>query len=404
VTQDLFLLVFYVLLALGVSFMCSVFEAVLLSITPAYVAARIKDGAKEGLRIQALKDDLDRPLAAILSLNTIAHTVGAAGAGAQATKVFSDAYVGVTSGVLTVLILVLSEIIPKSLGAAYWKRLAPVVAWLLIPTTWLMTVTLFVPAARWITRMIGGTGHPTVPSREEISAIAERGAHEGVFPAGESRVLKNLFRLSSLRAADIMTPRTVLFGLSEDEKVGDLVQRLEKVRFSRIPVHRGSLDQISGYVLKSEILLRAARDELDVPIGELRRELKAVPEALRLSTLFDHLLEEQAHVALVVDEYGGTAGLVTMEDLVETLLGMEIVDEADAVTDMQELARRQWEKRASRMGLIALSDSEVEGVDGPPAAAEPAAAADEPEASAPADEPEASAPADEQEEPARSEG
>ncbi|MEZ6186595.1 MAG: hemolysin family protein [Planctomycetota bacterium] len=380
-TTDVFLLILYVLVALGISFLCSVLEAVLLSITPGYVAALEKSGSAAGARIKALKAEVDRPLSAILSLNTIAHTVGAAGAGAQAAHVFGDAWLGVFSGVLTVLILLVSEIIPKSLGSAYWKRLAPAVARILGPLTWLMTVTLLVPASRWVTKFIGGSGHPSIPSREEISAIAVQGAREGIFPASESRVLQNLFKIADLKAGDVMTPRTVLFGIPEQTKVRELLAREDWLRFSRIPVHEGDLDKITGYVIKSDVLLRAAKDELDLSLVELKRPIPAVPKAAPLSSLFDQLLERQSHVALVVDEYGGTAGLVTLEDLVETLLGLEIVDEADAVTDMQEHARRQWRKRALRMGLIpeeaaaasAPPPAATQPAEAPPAATQPAA-------------------------------
>jgi CBS domain containing-hemolysin-like protein len=351
-TTDVALLFFYLLLALGVSFACSIFEAVLLSITPGYVAALEKEGAKTARRIKNLKANIDKPLAAILSLNTIAHTVGAAGVGAQSAIVFKDVHVGVISGVLTVLILFISEIIPKSLGAAKWKRLAPVVAALLIPVTFLMTITLLVPIARLITRWLGGT-HGHMPTGDEISAIAEQGAHQGLFPAGESRILKNLFRLKEVKVSDIMTPRTVLLALDEVMPVGEVLDR-EAFPFSRIPLYRESVDDIVGYVLKSDILLKAARDELDVQLAELRRDLVAIDQDLVLSDLFERLLESQAHIALVVDPYGGTAGIVTMEDLVETLMGIEIVDEADAVTDMRELARKQWEKRARRTGIQVL--------------------------------------------------
>ncbi len=348
------LLIFYLALALGVSFACSIFEAVLLSITPGYVAALDKEGAKSAKRIKGLKAAVDKPLAAILSLNTIAHTVGAAGVGAQSAIVFENVHVGVISGVLTVLILVVSEIIPKSLGATHWKRLAPTVAMLLVPVTFLMTITLLVPVSRLITRWLGGGGHGGIPSREEISAIAEKAAREGVFPTGEGRVLKNLFRLADLRASDIMTPRTVIFGLQEDAKLGQLVAETGELRFSRIPIYQESIDKVTGYVLKVDILLHVARDEHDKTLRDIRRELVAVPREMKLLDLFERLLEVQAHAALVVDEYGGTAGLVTMEDLVETLIGIEIVDEADAHTDMRELARKQWEKRAARTGINVL--------------------------------------------------
>jgi CBS domain containing-hemolysin-like protein len=350
VSTDVILLIVFVSLALGVSFLCSVLEAVLLSITPAFVAALEKSGSKTAARITKLKGDLDGSLSAILSLNTIAHTVGAAGAGAQAAKIWDDAAMGIFSGVLTILILVFSEIIPKSLGAAHWKRLAGVVSLIMIPLKYSMVPFVFL--ARGLTRFIGGSGHSGMISREEFSAIAEQGAREGVFPEGEGRVLGNLFRLRELSAADIMTPRTVMFALSEEMTVGELLPTVDTIRFSRLPIHEGSMDKITGYVLKGDVLQRAANGELELPLKELRRELKAIPAGIQLSQLLDRLLEEQSHLVLVVDEYGGTAGLVTLEDLVETLVGIEIVDEADAVTDMQDLARRQWKSRAYRMGLI----------------------------------------------------
>lgn len=350
--SDVALLVFYLVLALGVSFACSIFEAVLLSISPGYVAALEKQGAPAAKKIADLKADIDRPLAAILSLNTIAHTVGAAGVGAQSAKVFESVPLAVISGVLTVLILLISEIIPKSLGAMYWKKLAPGVAALLGPITLLMTWTLFVPAARAVTAMLGGGGHGVNPSREEISAIAEQGAARGVFPSGESRVLSNLFRLTELRATDVMTPRTVVFSLGEDTRVGDLVDSAPGFRFSRIPIHQRSVDEITGYVLRNDILLRLARGEHDGTLMEMRRELLSVPETTPLSVLLEALLEKQAHLALVVGKYGGTAGIVTLEDVVETLIGMEIVDEVDRDVDMRELARKQWEGRAQAMGVL----------------------------------------------------
>ncbi|MEM6992035.1 MAG: CNNM domain-containing protein [Myxococcota bacterium] len=351
-SADVSLLVFYLALALGVSFACSIFEAVLLSITPGYVAALEKEGSAAAERIIKLKQSVDRPLAAILSLNTVAHTVGAAGVGAQSAKVFANVPMGIISGVLTVLILFVSEIIPKSLGATYWKKLAPAVAATLVPVTLVMTITGFVPISAWITRKLGGGKHGAEPSREEISAIAERGARRGVFAGSEGRVLGNLFQLSELRATDVMTPRTVIFAVADTETVGALVGRDEAIRFSRIPIHQGTLDQVTGYVLRSDILLRAARDQHDTPLSELRRELKTVPDEQPLSELLERLLEHQTHMALVVDDHGTATGLVTLEDVVETLFGTEIVDEADNVADLRELARKKWHERAKRFGLL----------------------------------------------------
>ncbi len=351
-SADLSLLVFYLALALGVSFACSIFEAVLLSITPGYVAALEKEGSPAAERITKLKNSVDRPLAAILSLNTVAHTVGAAGVGAQSAKVFENVPMGIISGVLTVLILFVSEIIPKSLGATHWKKLAPGVAATLVPVTFVMTITGFVPVSSWLARKLGGGSHGAEPSAEEISAIAERGARQGLFAGSEGRVLSNLFRMAEVRASDVMTPRTVVFAVPEADTVGALVDREEQLRFSRIPIYQGTLDQVTGYVLRSDVLFRAARGQGDTPLSELRRELKTVSDEQPLSNLLERLLDQQTHMALVVDGNGTTTGLVTLEDVVETLFGTEIVDEADSVADLRELARKKWRERAMRLGML----------------------------------------------------
>lgn len=357
-SADITLLVFYLALALGVSFACSIFEAVLLSITPGYVAALEKEGSAAAERITKLKQSVDRPLAAILSLNTVAHTVGAAGVGAQSAKVFANVPMGIISGVLTVLILFVSEIIPKSVGATYWKKLAPTVAAILGPVTFFMTITGFVPVSSWLARKLGGGSHGAEPSAEEISAIAERGARQGLFGGSEGRVLNNLFRLAEVRAYDVMTPRTVIFAARESDTVGQLLARVEELSVSRIPIHQGTLDQVTGYVLRSDVLLRAARDQHDTPLTELRRELKTVSDELPLSELLEQLLEQQAHMALVIDDNGTTTGLVALEDVVETLFGTEIVDEADSVADMRDLARKKWRERAQRLGMLDASADE----------------------------------------------
>ncbi len=344
------LLIFYVSLALGVSFLCSIMEAVLLSVTPSFVARLNQRKTLVGAKLRELKADVDRPLAAILSLNTIAHTVGAAGAGAQGAAVFGDAYLGVISGVLTLLILVLSEIIPKTLGAVYWRQLTPAVVRILVPTIWLMWP--LVKLSQGLTRLLArGKRHESV-SREELAALAELGAREGVVDHDESRILKNLFRFNRILAGDVMTPRTVVFALPESETVAGALAEHAEIRFSRIPLYRRNRDDVTGFVLKVDVLLAAAQGRGETPLAELQRPIKAVPADLPLSQLFERLMDDRLHVALVVDEYGGTAGLVTMEDVVETLLGLEIVDEADHVHDMQELAREQWRKRAKGLGLV----------------------------------------------------
>jgi CBS domain containing-hemolysin-like protein len=344
------LLLLYVALALGVSFLCSIMEAVLLSVTPSYVAALEREGSAMGKRLHAMKEDIDRPLSAILSLNTIAHTVGAAGAGAQAAVVFGEAYTGVIAGILTLLILVLSEIIPKTLGAVYWRTIAPAVVRILVPTILLMWP--LVKLSQGLTYLLSPDEDEAAFSREEFTAMAELGEEEGVFEEKESRILRNLFRFNSLRVKDVMTPRTVVFDLPEGKTIGEVVEEHDEFRFSRIPVYDDTPDDVTGYVLKDEMLLRAAQEELEVPLEEIAREILVVRETLPLPDLLERLLDRLEHIALVVDEYGGVAGVVTMEDVVETLLGLEIVDEADSVEDMQALARQQWFKRARELGVV----------------------------------------------------
>lgn len=344
------LLITYVLLALGFSFLCSIMEAVLLSVTPSFMEMEVKGGSKTARTLYELKQDIDRPLAAILSLNTVAHTVGAAGAGAQAVVVWGDAAVGIFSAVLTLLILILSEIIPKTLGALYWRQLSTAVVRVLVPTIWITWP--LVKMSQGITRLLSRGGEAVSISREELTAMAELGEEQGVFEAGESRIIQNLFRFSSLRVKDIMTPRIVMFALPETRTVRDIVDEHKEFRFSRIPVYTETRDDVTGYVLTDEILLKAAQDAGDVPLSELKREILVVPDSLHLHELFERMLDGLEHIALVVDEYGGVEGVVSMEDVVETLLGLEIVDEADSAEDMQVLARRQWLARARRLGIV----------------------------------------------------
>ena len=361
------LLLLYVALAIGVSFLCSIMEAVLLSVTPSYVAALEREGELVGERLHQMKENIDRPLSAILSLNTIAHTVGAAGAGAQAALVFESVPVGVISGVLTLLILIFSEIIPKTLGAVYWRTLAPAVVSTLIPTIILMWP--LVKLSEGLTYLLSSDEDETSFSREEFTAMAELGEEEGVFEEKESRILRNLFRFNSLRVQDVMTPRTVVFDLPEGKTIGEVVEEHDEFRFSRIPVYDDDPDDVTGYVLKDEILLRAAQEEHEVSLEEMAREILVVRENLPLPDLLERLLDRLEHIALVVDEYGGVAGVVSMEDVVETLLGLEIVDEADSVEDMQALARKQWFKRARELGM--LSEEAFEAISAPSSEDEP---------------------------------
>lgn len=344
------LLLCYLALALGVSFLCSILEAVLLSVTPSYVALLERRHRAAGARLRRLKADIDQPLSALLSLNTIAHTVGAAGVGAQAQAVFGNQYVSVASAILTLLILVLSEIIPKTLGATHWRRLAPAAGILLRG----MTVFLYplVWMAMGITRLLSRRHAGPTVSREEFYAMAEHGAEEGVFRADESRIFNNLRRFGSLQARDVLTPRTVMMAFDETNKAAEAFAQLQRRRFSRMPVYRGDPEAVTGYILLNDILMAVAAGDGDRCLSELRREVLRVPETVSLRDLFRQFLERNEHLAVVVDEYGGLVGVATMEDVVETLLGLEIMDETDRIEDMRELARRYWLKRAQRLGVV----------------------------------------------------
>jgi CBS domain containing-hemolysin-like protein len=350
------LLVVFVVLAIGVSFLCSVMEAVLLSVTPAYVGAKEESAPATAARLKALKADIDEPLAAILTLNTIAHTVGATGAGAQAAAIWGGqslwvfTVVGVFSVVLTLGILILSEIIPKTLGAVYWRGLAPLVARILGPTIWVLKWTGLIWLSKALARLLSRGEKENAVSRDELAALAQIGTEEGVFDETEGRILRSLFRFKELKAKDVMTPRTVLVAYPEDTPLGDIADDAQP--FSRFPIYDGDRDHVTGYVLRDDVLHSLARDRQDRPAKEIAREILTVPNGLPLPELFERLLDRREHLALVVGEYGGTEGVVTVEDVVETLLGLEIVDEVDEEHDMQHAARRQWEERARRLGLV----------------------------------------------------
>jgi len=330
----------YLLFALGVSFLCSLLEAALLSLPKSHIAALVERGDPTGERLRRMKDDIDQPLAAILTLNTFAHTLGAAGVGAQAAHLWGDAWVGVVSFVVTLLILIGSEIIPKTLGAVHAKRLAPFVAW---TTGWLMrALKPIVVVCNRISVLVSGHSQKTAGrlSREEMRGLAGLAVEEGALDHSEAEVLRNLVTMDRVKVEEIMTPRTVVYTLPAEMSVRE-VSELEPPRFSRIPVVRGSLDDIAGVVHRREIYRALAEGRGEKTMGELARPLHATPEAAALPKVLRRFIERREHLFLVVDEYGSAAGIVTLEDVLETLLGMEIVDETDDVADMQKLARER---------------------------------------------------------------
>lgn len=341
------LLITYVLIALVFSFLCSIAEAVLLSVTSAHVALLEKEEKPSGALLRSLKDDINKPLAAILTLNTIAHTIGAAGAGAQAQSVFGNSYVAVSSAVLTLLILVFSEIIPKTIGAHYWKALAPVTA----HTLRVLIIVLY-PFVKLSEKITGDlTEGPKLSgfSREEFAVMADLSADEGQIKPQESLILKNLLLLSDIPVFDILTPRTVIFSLSEDSTVEEFFHMHDDVRFSRIPIYKeNEPENISGFVLRSDLLLAQSRGNTDTCLSNYTRPLQAILETTSVAKALEEFIKINTQMMLVIDEYGGVEGLLTLEDLLETLLGAEIVDEGDKAIDMQKLAKRFAKKREDR--------------------------------------------------------
>jgi CBS domain containing-hemolysin-like protein len=351
-------LILWATVSIFFSFLCSILEAVLLSVTPTFINVKKQEGKDYALTLESLKKDVDKPLIAILTLNTIAHTLGAMMVGIEAEKlpfkieIFGINTVGVISAIMTFLILVASEIIPKTIGATYWKQLAnftsKALVILIFPLKWTGVLWLL----QLTTKLIGGKGHGSVLSREGFLVMADMAHEEGVFQENESKIIKNLLTFKEVFAKDIMTPRSVMKAEDEMTNVEDFFKRNLNLRFSRIPIYSKDSDNIIGLVLKDEIFKEMALDNNTKKLSELKRDIIVVNRDLPIPILFEKLVESRNHMALVVDEYGSVSGLVTMEDVIETLLGLEIMDESDNVSDLQHLARKSWEVRAKKLGII----------------------------------------------------
>ncbi len=357
------LLVLFFLLSLVFSFLCSLWEAVLLSTTPTY--ARMQQDTPVGRLLEDYKANIDRPLSAILTLNTIAHTVGAIGVGQQAALIWADANPWITlfgvPAIMTIAVLVFSEIVPKTIGALQWQRLVKFT----VHSIRLLIIALapLVWMSQYITRQLKHGTHQSVLTRTDFLAMAELGAEEGVFEEAESEMIGNMIRFQNVQARDVMTPRTVVAAASEDETIAAYYAQAKRQRFSRMPTFGESIDHITGYVLKIDLLNALLDDRGDDTIKSLRREIVTVGETYAITELFTKLRERQEHIAVVMDEFGGMAGIVTMEDVIETLLGLEIVDETDATTDMRVLAQRHRVRRAKAIGAL---DNALDGQKGHP--------------------------------------
>ncbi|CAA0096023.1 Uncharacterised protein [Halioglobus japonicus] len=342
------LLITYLVIAIGVSFLCSVLEAVLLSVTPAFVESQLEPKPIRGRVLKNVKDNLDKSISSILILNTFAHTMGAAGVGAQAAKVFGARWETLIAFVLTLVILYFSEIIPKTLGATYWKQLAlpsaQVITWLvklLFPLVWL---------SGRLTDLFGKGNHSAMISREELTALAKLGTRHGSLGVQEGALLENILQLRQTRTAEILTPRAVVSALNSSLTVKEAMTQLQtQPMFTRLPVYENSLDSVIGLVLRPGILEAMLAGDGDKPVTDYLVPIHRVSLELPILTLLDSFIRRRDHLFLVEDEYGQTAGVVTLEDAIETLLGREIMDESDTVADMQELARDKYRERTQTL-------------------------------------------------------
>jgi CBS domain containing-hemolysin-like protein len=354
------LLLVYGFVSIFFSFLCSILEAVLLSVTPTFIKLKIKEGKSFAEKLEELKEDVDKPLIAILTVNTIAHTVGAILVGVQSEKAFGTGnnMVGIVSAIMTFLILVVSEIIPKTIGATYWKQLAnfssKVLVILIFPLKWTGILWLM----QMTTRLIGKNSHGSVLSREDFSAMAEIATEKGVFIESESKVINNLLNFNSVLAKDIMTPRSVVKSVNEEQSVEEFFNNNKELIFSRIPIYSGTVDNVTGYVLKDDILKSLAEKKPNILLSELKRKITIVNKNAPIPFIFEKFIDEKEHIASIIDEYGSLNGIVTMEDVIETLLGLEILDEQDKHADLQQVARRKWNERAKKYGLISDENHE----------------------------------------------
>ena len=354
------LLLTFFFFSLLFSFLCSILEAVLLSVTPSYVSMQEKRKAAIAKDLARFKDDIDRPLSAILTLNTIAHTVGAIGVGAQASMIFGDSPIvifgqtiisweALIAGLMTLAILVFSEVIPKTLGANNWQALVPYA----VPTLKVMLFALapLIWLSQFITRNLKKDKNRPVLSHGDFVLMAQMGKESGLLDEKEHAIMENLLIFRQVRVTDVMTPRIVVVAADDSLSIGDFHKKHATLPFSRIPLYHGKSDNVTGYVLKDELLLNLAEDKDDKPLNAIRRDIIVVPESTPIPKLLDRFIREKEQIALVVDEFGSVEGIATMEDIIETLLGLQIVDESDNVEDMRALARSNWKSRALRMGI-----------------------------------------------------
>ena len=355
------LLLLYCFLTIFLSFLCSILEAVLLSVNTTFVKIKIKEGKKYAENLQKLKNSIDEPLVIILTLNTIAHTVGAIMVGVQAkityaslnvnnsytffgNQITEDYLIGFVSTVMTILILLLSEIIPKTIGAKYWDKLAGATTVILMSIIPIFRYSGILWILKFFTDLIGNSNMKAVLKREDISTLAEIAEEQGVIKEKDSDFIKNIVKLQNVKLREIMTPFSVIKSADINATIEQFYSKNQKLPYSRIPVYLKDRDDINYYVLKDTILERLIQKKGKMKLGEIKRPIIKTYFETKIPFLFDKLLKKREHISLVIDEYGSVRGIVTLEDIIETLLGLEIVDETDTVVDLQALAKQRGKK------------------------------------------------------------
>ena len=349
------LLIIYLLLTMGISFLCSLLESVLMSTPISFISMKEEEGDRNATLFMKFKQDPDRPLTAILSLNTIANTLGAAAVGHQATQLSGDHVFGIVSAAMTILILVFSEIVPKSIGTSHWKNLLwlshvmQLLVYLLFPVVWVVDK---------LHDTISNEDPDTGISREEVSAMANIGEEEGVLDGSENKVIQNIIKLDDIKAYDVMTPRVVAAIASEQMTLRNFYKQEDLSHNSRIPVYSDSPEFITGYILRYDALENLADDKFDMRLKDIKRKIAAFHEETSVSDIWESLLKTKDQIACIIDDYGCFQGIITLEDIMETILGMEIIDENDTITDMQQYARERWLKRKNQYKQIVLPEDD----------------------------------------------
>ena len=338
-------LIIFLLGALCISFLCSILEASLMSTPISYITLKEEEGLKAAARFKQYKQDPSRPLAAILSLNTIANTIGAAGVGKQATEVFGSQWFGLVSAATTILILVFSEIIPKTIGTSHWKSLTGFTA----KTIHGLIIVLYpiVVAVEFLQKLISKDKGDISISRDELGAMADVAEETGELEEDENEIIQNIINIDEIAAKEAMTPRVVAAIAPESMTIKQFYKDRRFLHHSRIPVYADNDEYITGYILRMDALQLMAEDKFDRTLAQLRRDVASFPEETTIDRIWDEMLQKKEQIAIIINEYGSFQGLLTMEDIIETVLGDEIVDERDVVVDMQQLALDKWQKRTS---------------------------------------------------------